>query len=343
MIDKTFILNTLKIQNIPSVWTGCYLGIDIKQPYPHLGHLLMMLWLRNLGHIVPIYLLVGDFTIEVGDISGNLRLRELARLKFEEQYKHSFLNCCDRIFFNRPLVKVYNSDWLENIKLKMFIKELEKVTLNRVVRRDVIKNRLNNCIPVRLSEVTYSILQGWDFWHLNKYRGVNIQLAGIDQYNNVLHGIKMTGGSCGGMFVNLVTDKKGKKISSILENGYSLDPRDMCVWGFLKRLKGLDLNCFMSAMPMLASYIQLEKKLIGYKYGIKGLRDFKKHRIGVGECRDLVEVCLKCILLTSRKAAKHYLKNKGLVVNELTCYHNTSLKPGDRILLEDKIYLNIYK
>ena len=39
------------------------------------------------------------------------------------------------------------------------------------------------------SEFTYPLLQAWDWWHMYKTLGVQIQIGGSDQYGNIVAGM----------------------------------------------------------------------------------------------------------------------------------------------------------
>ncbi|MCP4229374.1 MAG: hypothetical protein GY771_04410 [bacterium] len=61
-----------------------------------------------------------------------------------------------------------------------------------------------------MHELTYPLLQAYDFKQLS-YVGVDAQVAGIDQINNVKLGRRMIGNGCG-IFVDLIVDKTGNKL-----------------------------------------------------------------------------------------------------------------------------------
>jgi hypothetical protein len=39
------------------------------------------------------------------------------------------------------------------------------------------------------AELTYTLMQGWDWWELNKQMGIQMQIGGSDQYGNIVTGI----------------------------------------------------------------------------------------------------------------------------------------------------------
>ena len=39
------------------------------------------------------------------------------------------------------------------------------------------------------AEFTYPLLQGWDWWHMYRHNGVQVQIGGSDQYGNIIAGM----------------------------------------------------------------------------------------------------------------------------------------------------------
>jgi tyrosyl-tRNA synthetase len=42
---------------------------------------------------------------------------------------------------------------------------------------------------VSFAEFSYPLLQGWDWWHLYRSRGISMQIGGSDQFGNLISGI----------------------------------------------------------------------------------------------------------------------------------------------------------
>ncbi|KAJ3064057.1 tyrosyl-tRNA synthetase [Podochytrium sp. JEL0797] len=55
----------------------------------------------------------------------------------------------------------------------------------------VVKSRLDAPDGISFTEFTYQLLQGYDFQHLHRTRGVSIQIGGSDQWGNIISGIEL--------------------------------------------------------------------------------------------------------------------------------------------------------
>ena len=55
--------------------------------------------------------------------------------------------------------------------------------------KDSVKNRITTGISY--TEFTYQLLQGYDFYHLYKNRGVKLQMGGSDQWGNITTGTEL--------------------------------------------------------------------------------------------------------------------------------------------------------
>lgn len=52
-----------------------------------------------------------------------------------------------------------------------------------------VVNKMEQGDGMSFSEFTYPLLQGWDWWHMYRDMGVQIQIGGSDQYGNIVAGI----------------------------------------------------------------------------------------------------------------------------------------------------------
>ncbi len=79
-------------------------------------------------------------------------------------------------------------------------------------------------------------MQGYDFCHLNRMHGINVQLGGSDQWGNMVTGLemveKLSGGTAACLTMPLLTNSKGEKMGKSSGNGIWLDPGLTCVYDF---------------------------------------------------------------------------------------------------------------
>ena len=172
-----------------------YIGFDQTADSLGVGNLVQIMTLlhfQNAGH-KPIAL-VGGATGMVGDPSGkslerNLLTIEVINKNLEKQKKQleKFLdfNCGE----NSAEI-VNNYDWFKNISFLDFIRDAGKhITVNYMLAKDSVKNRLEN--GMSFTEFSYQLIQGYDFYHLYKTQGVQLQMGGSDQWGNIVTGTEL--------------------------------------------------------------------------------------------------------------------------------------------------------
>ena len=52
-----------------------------------------------------------------------------------------------------------------------------------------VGNKMEKGDGMSFAEFTYPLLQGWDWWHMFKQHGVQLQIGGSDQYGNIVAGM----------------------------------------------------------------------------------------------------------------------------------------------------------
>ena len=161
------------------------LGVDPTSPDIHLGHAVGLRKLRQfqeLGH--HIVLIIGDFTAMIGDPSGRSTTRPpltygevLANAKtYTEQ---AFL-----VLDRDKTEVVFNGSWFKEMPFMEVIKLNARVTLQQMLQREDFKNRVAEGTEVRLHELQYPIMQGWDSVVVRS----DVEIGGSDQLFNILVG-----------------------------------------------------------------------------------------------------------------------------------------------------------
>jgi tyrosyl-tRNA synthetase len=161
------------------------LGVDPTAPDIHLGHAVPLRKLRqfqDLGH--QVVLIIGDFTAMIGDPSG----RSVTRppLTHEEVMANAktFTDQAFLIIDKEKTEVVYNGDWFSKMPFQEVIKLNAKVTMQQMLQREDFKKRVAEGQEVRLHEIQYPIMQGWDSVVINS----DVEIGGTDQLFNVLVG-----------------------------------------------------------------------------------------------------------------------------------------------------------
>ena len=88
---------------------------------------------------------------------------------------------------------VDNFDWFKKINYLDFLREVGKnVPMSKMLNREFIKERIaDENSGISYAEFSYSLIQGYDFVYLNKKFGVNLQIAGSDQWGNCIAGVDL--------------------------------------------------------------------------------------------------------------------------------------------------------
>ncbi|MDF1739180.1 MAG: tyrosine--tRNA ligase [Verrucomicrobiales bacterium] len=164
------------------------LGVDPTSPDLHLGHSVVLEKLRQfqeLGH--QAVLIIGDFTAQIGDPTGRSKTRPpLSReeiLVNAETYTEQAFRILDR---DKTEI-VYNSEWFDKMSFSDVIQLNARVTMQQMLQREDFKNRIANDQEVRLHEIQYPIVQGWDSVEVR----ADVELGGTDQLFNILVGRDM--------------------------------------------------------------------------------------------------------------------------------------------------------
>jgi tyrosyl-tRNA synthetase len=79
---------------------------------------------------------------------------------------------------------VFNGEWFKTMPFMDVIKLNAKVTLQQMLQREDFKNRVQQGTEVRLHEIQYPIMQGWDSVVIR----ADVEIGGSDQLFNILVG-----------------------------------------------------------------------------------------------------------------------------------------------------------
>lgn len=210
-----------------------YLGIDPSADSLHIGHLQAMLVLRRFlddGHSV--ILVVGGGTGLIGDPSGKSEERPL--LEEEEVAKNgeALGAQAKNLFGGKEFRLVNNANWLKKLYLVEFLRDIGKhFSVNAMTQRDSVRERLGGAEEgISYTEFSYMLLQAYDFLHLNKEYGCDLQIGASDQWGNIISGIDLirrkTGELVYGFTSPLLTNRStGKKFGKSEGGAVWLDAR----------------------------------------------------------------------------------------------------------------------
>ena len=174
-----------------------YAGFDPTADSLHVGSLLPLLILRRFqraGHR-PIAL-AGGATGMIGDPSGKNAERNLldaatlqANLEGIERQMRQLLEFDDG---PTSALLVNNIDWIGQASFVSFLRDVGKhFPVNVMLAKDSVKNRLTSEAGLSYTEFSYMLLQAYDFVHLNREYGCELQVGGSDQWGNITAGVEL--------------------------------------------------------------------------------------------------------------------------------------------------------
>ena len=217
-----------------------YLGTDPSGDSLHVGHLAVyMLVRRFLDHGHKVVLLVGGGTGVIGDPGGKEDERRLISLETIADNKAALAKQVSDLFSGKEFTLVDNYDWLKDVSILEFLRDVGKhFSMSQLVQRDFIATRIGEGgSGISYAEFSYTLLQGYDFWHLHNHYGVNLQIGGSDQWGNILSGVelirKKDGDTVYGMTAPLVINKAtGRKFGKSEGGAVWLDAEKTSVYQF---------------------------------------------------------------------------------------------------------------
>jgi len=216
-----------------------YVGFDPTADSLHVGSLVPVMglvWLQRLGGR-PI-ILVGGGTGLVGDPSGKRSERPMLSAETIEANVAGIRAQLERFLdFDGPngALVLNNADWLVPLRLLDFLRDTGKhFTVNYMLQKDSVKNRMESGIS--FTEFAYMLVQAYDFAHLHRTLGCELQMGGSDQWGNITAGIELVGRRDGaqahGLTFPLLTTASGAKFGKTEEGNVWLDPTKTSAYRF---------------------------------------------------------------------------------------------------------------
>ncbi len=138
------------------------------------------------------FLLAGGATGQIGDPKDNGE-RDLKPLDEIEHNKKCIAAQMKNIVKSDELTMVDNYDWFKDINYLDFLREVGKnFSMTQLLDRQFVQNRIGEGgSGISYAEFSYTLIQGYDFLHLYRKYGVDLQLCGADQFGNCSSGIHL--------------------------------------------------------------------------------------------------------------------------------------------------------
>jgi tyrosyl-tRNA synthetase len=166
------------------------LGIDPSSPDIHLGHAVPLRKLRrfqDLGHTAV--LIIGDFTGQVGDPSGQSAMRRALGAEEVATNAATYVDQAKRILDPDRLEVRHNSEWLATMGVEGLLRLAAQATVAQMLERDDFAKRYADGRPISIVEFLYPLLQAQDSVEIRS----DVELGGTDQTFNLLVGRDLQG------------------------------------------------------------------------------------------------------------------------------------------------------
>lgn len=223
-----------------------YIGFDPTADSLHIGHfmqLIVMKHMQNAGHR-PIILLGGGTTM-VGDPTGKSDMRPMITQDIIQKNADNFKVQMSKFidFEDGKAIMVNNADWLLQLNYVDFLREVGvHFSVNRMLTAECFKTRMEKGLT--FLEFNYMLMQGYDFYKLNKDYDCLMEFGGDDQWSNILGGIELIrrkeGKQAYGMTFTLLTTSEGKKMGKTEKGALWLDPEKVSPYEFYQYWRNVD-------------------------------------------------------------------------------------------------------
>ncbi|OGG63172.1 tyrosine--tRNA ligase [Candidatus Kaiserbacteria bacterium RIFCSPHIGHO2_02_FULL_59_21] len=216
-----------------------YLGLDPSADSLQVGQLMGFLVLRRFledGH--KVILVVGGGTGMIGDPGGKTAERVLLDAETVARNAEAIATQASTLFAGADFTLLNNADWLSQLNMIEFLREVGKhFTVNVLLQRDFIKDRVKDPEHgISYTEFSYALLQAYDYLHLHREYGCDLQIGGSDQWGNIVSGVdfirRKTGNTVHAFTWPLLTDKAGKKFGKSESGAIWLDPAKTSPFAF---------------------------------------------------------------------------------------------------------------
>lgn len=242
-----------------------YIGIDPTADSLHVGHFVSLMvasHMQKCGH-KPI-ILVGGATAAIGDPSGKTDMRKMMTRETINHYVDCIKKQIEKFISfegENAAIIVNNADWLLDLKFVEFVRDIGSLfSVNKMLAAECYKNRLETGLT--FFEMSYMLMQSYDFLYLyNKY-GCKLQMGGNDQWSNIIGGVdlirKIGKDDSFGLTFKLLTTKEGRKMGKTEKGALWLDPEKTSPYEFYQYWRNIEDSSVETVLKML-TFLPVEK------------------------------------------------------------------------------------
>ena len=241
-----------------------YIGFDPTADSLHVGHFMALCLMKRLQMAgnKPV-VLIGGGTAHVGDPSGRTDMRSMMTTETIQHNCDCFKKQMERFieFGEDKAIMVNNADWLLKLNYVDVLREVgAHFSVNNMLRAECYKQRMEKGLS--FLEFNYMIMQSYDFYHLYKNYGCNMQFGGDDQWSNMLGGTELIRRKLGkdayAMTITLLLNSEGKKMGKTASGAVWLDPNKTSPFEFFQYWRNVGDTDVLKCIRML-TFLPLEE------------------------------------------------------------------------------------
>ena len=241
-----------------------YIGFDPTADSLHVGHFMALCLMKRLQMAgnKPV-VLIGGGTAMVGDPSGRTDMRQMMTTETIQHNCDCFKKQMERFidFGEGKAIMVNNADWLLGLNYVEVLRDVGACfSVNRMLSAECYKQRMEKGLS--FLEFNYMIMQSYDFYHLFKEYGCNMQFGGDDQWSNMLGGTELIrrklGKDAHAMTITLLLNSEGKKMGKTASGAVWLDPNKTTPFDFYQYWRNVGDADVLKCIRML-TFLPLEQ------------------------------------------------------------------------------------
>ena len=241
-----------------------YIGFDPTADSLHVGYFMALCLMKRLQMAgnKPV-VLIGGGTGYIGDPSGRSDMRNMLTPEMIQHNCDCFKKQMEKFieFGEDKAIMVNNADWLLSLNYIDLLRDVGACfSVNNMLRAECYKQRMEKGLS--FLEFNYMIMQSYDFYHLHKTYGCNMQFGGDDQWSNMLGGTelirKKTGDDAYAMTITLLLNSEGKKMGKTAKGAVWLDPNKTSPFDFYQYWRNVGDADVLKCIRML-TFLPLEE------------------------------------------------------------------------------------
>ena len=241
-----------------------YIGFDPTADSLHVGHFMALCLMKRLQMAgnKPVVLLGGG-TGYIGDPSGRTDMRSMMTPETIQHNCECFKKQMERFidFGEGGAIAVNNADWLLKLNYIELLREVGACfSVNNMLRAECYKQRMEKGLS--FLEFNYMIMQSYDFYHLFREYGCNMQFGGDDQWSNMLGGTELIRRKLGkdayAMTITLLMNSEGKKMGKTANGAVWLDANKTSPFEFFQYWRNVSDRDVLKCIRML-TFLPLEQ------------------------------------------------------------------------------------